>query len=257
MCYKTKVYFLFFSVILSFCLFGIIHAQSYITMSNISGEVLVKFSGETEWQVADEKMKLIEGDTVECGKDGSVILSWFEGNSVMLKPLTIFKISKLYRDPATNEYSVINLEIGKMTAKVKKLHLNSSFQVYTPSASAAVRGTLFHVAVDGNDTTFAVVEGKLEIIAQEVIRVLEENMQLVVMESIIPSFPEPISPELKMEINEDSGTMSEIAPTPAEKSQKGGSESSKQSADDEVQRSLLDMLDVKKGAINVEIIFEE
>jgi hypothetical protein len=99
-----------------------------------------------------------EGDHVLTRENSGLHLVLADGSSITLGPNSELTLSKI---GAGNEGSETFLELLKGTANaiVQKLKMGSSFEMKTPNAVAAVKGTEFEVSEDGSAGTVSVREG--------------------------------------------------------------------------------------------------
>jgi len=109
-------------------------------------EVLTKEAGQ--WIEASEGMKLAGGDKIRTGIDGILSITFSNGSIVTLKSDTEFEIHSLNisKDKKDIDYK-LKITMGKLRAIVEGLGDESSFEIETPTAVAAVRGTLFYINV--------------------------------------------------------------------------------------------------------------
>jgi hypothetical protein len=118
------------------------------TLSLMIGTVRFCPHGTEKWEDAIEGMKLSTGDRVRTGSDGMLSILFSNGSLVTLKPNTEFKIESLNisEDKADIDYR-LELTLGRLRAIVEKLDDESSFEIKTPTAVAAVRGTIYYLYV--------------------------------------------------------------------------------------------------------------
>ncbi|OGR44120.1 MAG: hypothetical protein A2X35_13055 [Elusimicrobia bacterium GWA2_61_42] len=129
-----------FSLILLAALCGQARA-AYIDMWR--GEVDLKRAGKTEWArlEGDEKVRLGNGDELRTARASTVEILMEDGTKVKLAPVSAFKMSSESKDAVS-----LGLYFGRVRSWVKKF--SKKFEVRTPSAVCAVRGTDFMVASD-------------------------------------------------------------------------------------------------------------
>ena len=102
----------------------------------------------TAWQPAKEGLQLSSGDKIRTGADGMASVSFANGSQIMLKPNTEFEVTSLSRSEDKNSIDYkLQLNMGKLRAMVEKLDSNSSFEIKTPTAVAAIRGTVYYLEV--------------------------------------------------------------------------------------------------------------
>ncbi len=139
------------------------------------GEAL--FFKDNAWRKLEVGSLLLERDRVKTGEASTVDIQI--GQSVVrVKENSEVLLSTIYRDSATGmESSTLDLSVGVVLAKPKKLMKGESFLVKTPTAVAGVRGTMFTVeTTEARDTRVAVLDGKVEVGKR--IMALEEAEQL-------------------------------------------------------------------------------
>lgn len=127
--------------------------------------VLTSYEGYIEIQKAgqDARERVISvpqtlrgGDRVHTYRKGSAVIQFKDGSQVRLGPYTIFTVEE-----DTPAKISINITLGRLWAVVAKVR-SREFQVQTPTAVAAVRGTTFGVEVLSQArTTVMVAEGQV------------------------------------------------------------------------------------------------
>ena len=112
---------------------------------------------------AELDMSLLPGDTVETGKDAQAEVTFDDSSAINLDPESRFGITELVKDSASGQRAVkTNLFSGELKAQIAKLAQNSTFEIESPTAVAAVRGTEFIVAYrPGQPTQVTVLVGRV------------------------------------------------------------------------------------------------
>ena len=107
------------------------------------GEVNLKKSGAAEWVplAGEEKVRLGNGDELRTARASTVEILMEDGSRVKLAPVSAFKMSSEGKDAVS-----LGLYFGRVRSWVKKF--SKKFEVRTPSAVCAVRGTDFMVSAD-------------------------------------------------------------------------------------------------------------
>jgi hypothetical protein len=107
------------------------------------GDVALKKSGAEGWARldTDDKTRLGNGDELRTGRASTVELLMEDGSRVKLAPVTFFKMASETKDAVS-----LGLYFGRARSWVKKF--SKKFEVRTPSAVCAVRGTDFMVSAD-------------------------------------------------------------------------------------------------------------
>lgn len=104
-------------------------------------------------------------DVIDTGQNGFVSIQFSSGSVINLQPDTEAKINRLNCQP-TDDSCVIGIETrrGKVTSNVlTRKDQPIDFRITTPYASAAVRGTIFHIQADPDDLVVGVTEGVVDL----------------------------------------------------------------------------------------------
>lgn len=158
-----------------------------------TGNVTVQ-SGSNSSTQATLGMYLQAGDTIDTGADATALITYSDGSSVQLQPdteLALSEISSNAQNGSTNisMYQLVGTTINRVAKLVSS---SSSYNVTTPSGSAAVRGTVFTVQVLASGVTDAAVsEGTVWMTAQGVTVTVGADQATVVNPGSTPSAPEP------------------------------------------------------------------
>lgn len=125
----------------------LIASDSTALVIAVEGSVLVTLNGKTDQVPLLVGDKLSVSDTVVT-KAGSAMVEFSDGSRLVLKPFSTVKMETLQYYPNSNVAKTrIELIKGQLKALVEKQRGgNSAYEVVTPAAVAAVRGTEFRVA---------------------------------------------------------------------------------------------------------------
>ncbi|MEE9335804.1 MAG: FecR family protein [Granulosicoccaceae bacterium] len=129
--------------------------KEFATIVFLKGEV--KRGGES----IERDAEVYINETLTTGDDGFVSMLFKSGSVINLQPNTNVKLVKL-NCLDDDESCVIEIEAdqGELTSDVKNsVKQPADFRITTPYASAAVRGTMFDVAVDKSGLGVGVTEG--------------------------------------------------------------------------------------------------
>lgn len=171
----------------------------------VSGNAVLKkaFGG----QVPAAKGELLyRGDRLETAEKATVDIAFDAqwNNTVRVEPATRVEIASGSPGPAR-----LDLEAGGLYAKLKRLPEGSSFEVRTPTALAAVRGTEYRTRfTEGRTDVYNFSDSSVYVYgvspggaADSQPRVLERDVKLTVVTSG-PQQPLPVSPEEAVEARE-------------------------------------------------------
>lgn len=131
-----------------------------VTVSALSGKVEVLPKDALNWQKAEIGIKLFEGDKIRTAEDGKAELTFKDGSFIRMKPNTTLGVLTVRQEVSTEvRHYNLELRVGEIMAEVQKLKKGSSFEVQTPTAVAAVRGTTYYMRtgtkiVDGVEKSF-------------------------------------------------------------------------------------------------------
>lgn len=166
-----------------------------LTMLSITeGDVYVMKSGTNTWVKARVSMNLDTGDTVRAGDDSKAVITFFDGSVIELEAGAIVNVIKLKAALDTGATAIrLRQEIGKTISRVKKfIDPASRYEVETPAATMAVRGSIVHVIVDEEGTTTVIFEkGSGWVMAQGVRRYVPEGWQCTTILGKPPGFVVP------------------------------------------------------------------
>lgn len=121
-------------------------------ITDLNGTVEIKTSS-ADWMPAQKGMILNAGDTIRT-KPGSWAVVNLDGNgetaSVEVKENSQMRLAELFADKqAATESTLLDLALGQILVKAKKLHSEKSrFEIKTPTSIVGVRGTTFSVSVE-------------------------------------------------------------------------------------------------------------
>ncbi len=135
-------------------------------IQSLTGQVEVKRKTDAQWVPALVGMRLIERDEIRAYAGASAVLDLSDGSTLFVAENSRIVVTKLEVDPKTNARQVLfHLVVGKVRAVVADAAITlvrarqSNFAISTPTAVAAVRGTLYEVSYhpDRNVMTVAVL----------------------------------------------------------------------------------------------------
>ncbi len=138
-------------------------AESIAIISDFKGGCSVKQAAASGWQSVSFGMPVYEGDEFKTDAGSFVEITFDDATLVRLDENANLKVAELKRDIKTGiAKTIFNLTIGKMLAIVDKLiNPESSFEVHTKSAVAAVKGTQLGVNGDEEGSTLGVFDGSV------------------------------------------------------------------------------------------------
>jgi hypothetical protein len=169
-------------------------ASLYCVLTELTGNIQLLQAGSNTWADAKLGMYLQAGDTINTGPNGTALLTFSDGSSVQLQINTELDLSELSANAQNGSTNISMAQLAGTTINrvAKLINTNSSYEISTPTGSAAVRGTEFTIQVltDGTTAT-AVSEGTVWMTAQGVTVSIGANQASVVNPGSPPSSPEP------------------------------------------------------------------
>ncbi len=135
----------------------------------VSGEVWIRPNGQTRLLKLAPGQALGVGDEVRVGA-GRAEIRFADGSRLTLAPNSVVIFNALTRYANTGMVDTrLRLNKGHSRNQVNPLHSpGGRYEISTPNAIAAVRGTDFRLAYTGNATHLAVEEGTVELSASGV-----------------------------------------------------------------------------------------
>jgi hypothetical protein len=164
-------------------------ARTPAFISFLEGDAQIKKAGTADWIKAKINEPLATGDVVKSGMNSKVSVTFFDGSVIDLKPETQIKIEELQQGQSKS--IKLKQEIGATLSKVEKLVDSASrYEIETPAAVAAVRGSqmIVEVEIDGT-TSVGNVEGSISVTAQGVEVPVPEGKHSTVVPGSIPGQP--------------------------------------------------------------------
>ena len=139
-------------------------------MRNDAGRIeLARVEGDVQSKGESIKTgaRVSPGDELKTGKDGYVTIRLADGSTLALQPGSTMAIESLRKSPlAPSADALFSLKNGRIEASVEKRSASGArFEVRTPIAVAAVRGTRFRVSADEEKRTATseVIEGSVQV----------------------------------------------------------------------------------------------
>ncbi len=119
-------------------------AMAEIIVGDVNGRVEIMKPGSSAWEPVSTGDSLTRNSTISTGFNSRVQLKVNEASQVDLKPMTRLKIEEAVAQSGGDQTTRLFMGSGRIRASVKRNEGSSHmFQVRTPVATAAVRGTGF------------------------------------------------------------------------------------------------------------------
>jgi hypothetical protein len=127
----------------------------FAEVTKLTGRVEALRKGQGQWSPTAVGARLADGDEVRAHRGGSAELTLLDGSTVIVAENSRLVVRQIDFDPQTRtRNSLFHLVAGKVRASVSPAATTlvrarqSNFSISTPTAVAAVRGTLYEVTYD-------------------------------------------------------------------------------------------------------------
>jgi len=189
------------------------------TVISKQGQAQVLHEGEREWKDLLLRSKVYEKDTIETKENSKVKILFLDESLMNLGEKSKMEITEQTYEPGKKRVSLYNLMSGKVRVLVGKISGEESrFEVKTPTALAAVRGTELFVWVKSATITqvFAVsVEPGKEVVVENlqipgVTVTVSENFTTLVEAGAPPTAPTPATVEEIKQLFNDTNVSGDI-----------------------------------------------
>jgi len=152
------------------------------TVTFIKGDVKFKTQEEETWRQLHLKDTVREGSGISTGEESAVEITFEDGASFFLRSNTALELRAANRKAEDHIIRKLFLKAGRSISRLKKaLGKESRFEIQTPSAVAAAKGTEFRASVDDKEATRTeVMKGTIGVEAmQKKVEVMEGEGTLV------------------------------------------------------------------------------
>jgi uncharacterized repeat protein (TIGR01451 family) len=153
-------------------------------------------AGTDTWHEATLGTTLQPGDTIKTGGSSKAEITFFEGSTIELEASAEIVVSEIgVKDTGSTTIRLTQL-LGKTISRVKKLTDSaSSYEIETPAAIAAVRGSTMVVTVATDGATVVANEhGDIRVIVDGTEYIIHEGMKRTIIPGQPPGPEVPINP---------------------------------------------------------------
>jgi hypothetical protein len=138
------------------------HQPKPASVKSVTGSAQIKRARKSLFKPLKDQMKIRVGDEVATRK-GSVSIEFADGSTIRLDEDSNLIFNKLSHFGKTGMVDTrLRLKRGSLSTQVTPLVKGSRYEITTPSAVAAVRGTEFRISTKENETKVEVIEGSVE-----------------------------------------------------------------------------------------------
>lgn len=128
----------------------------------LEGMAQIKKASSSRFETLKPQMLIRVGDEVAT-RDGNIVIEFADGSTIRLEKNSNLVFNKLSHFGKTGMVDTrLRLKNGSLTTDIPPLVKGSRYEIQTPSAVAAVRGTEFRLHSSENETRLEVIEGVVE-----------------------------------------------------------------------------------------------
>lgn len=138
---------------------------------SVTGQVEIETSSTQQPEKLSSRQLLNIGDTITTLENGSALIQFADGSTLLIQPNSKVKFNTLSSYGQTGMVDTqLRLQQGRVETKVTPLRDPASrYEITTPAAVAAVRGTEFRVAYKATQESMGseVIEGAVNVAAED------------------------------------------------------------------------------------------
>jgi hypothetical protein len=133
-------------------------------ISFVVGDVKTMKSEKKDWKKVTFDQALAAGEKVKSTEDSRAEIAFSDGSIIRVDANTQLTIEDLKKDSKAGLTATGKVWSGKVWANVNKVSKKSKFELESPTAVAAVRGTVYRMSVlPDNTTKVAVYQGEVKV----------------------------------------------------------------------------------------------
>lgn len=141
-----------------------------------TGQVEVQKPMKEDWGKALFNQPLLSGQKVKTQDDSRAEIGFADGSIIRIDSNSKLDIVDAKKDKAGAQSATTKVWSGKVWANVNKMSKKTKFQIESPTAVAAVRGTVYRMAVSDDKTTkIAVYSGEVAVDNKPMVKFMEEK----------------------------------------------------------------------------------
>lgn len=151
------------------------------TAEFVKGDVLTRSSKDKNWQWLNTDDKIDAGSALKTGDDSELTVRFSDGTSFSMRENTELSINQSLEGPL-HLLRKLSLKSGKVISRIRQATGRASrYEIETPSALAAVRGTSYRVSLDEqNNTRIESLEHDIAISTQTDELLLKEGSGVII-----------------------------------------------------------------------------
>jgi hypothetical protein len=134
-------------------------------ISFVVGDVKTQKAEKNDWKKVTFDQPLAAGEKVKSTEDARAEIAFSDGSIIRVDANTQLAIDELKKDSKKGLTATGKVWSGKVWANVNKVSKKSKFELESPTAVAAVRGTIYRMSVmPDSSTKVAVYQGEVKVV---------------------------------------------------------------------------------------------
>jgi len=161
---------------------GLVSGQLIAKTSSIAkitfytGEVQVQKPMKDDWGKALFNQPLLSGQKVKTQDESRAEIGFADGSIIRIDSNSKLDIVDAKKEKSGAQTATAKVWSGKVWANVNKMSKKTKFQIESPTAVAAVRGTVYRMAVSDDKTTkIAVYSGEVAVDNKPIVKFMEQK----------------------------------------------------------------------------------
>ena len=136
------------------------------------GDVDIQECGKTDWDDAELEQSTYEKDKLKTQEESRCEVTLSDQKILRIGEKTVFEILR-----ESDGNTKVGVKSGKMWMNIRSLVEKEQFEVATPTAVAAIRGTVYRISCDANHSSYRVYDGSVAVTPfKEDGKTLEDSM---------------------------------------------------------------------------------
>jgi hypothetical protein len=161
---------------------GMVSGQLIAKTSSIAkitfytGQVEVQKAMKNDWSKALFNQSLLSGQKVKTQEESRAEIGFADGSIIRIDGNSKLDIIDAKKEKSGAQTATAKVWSGKVWANVNKMSKKTKFQLESPTAVAAVRGTVYRMAVSDDQTTkIAVYSGEVAVDNKPIVKFMEQK----------------------------------------------------------------------------------
>ena len=170
-------------------------------LKSVIGEIRVIPAGGGQMRLLEAGDPLQSGDILRTGPDTNAVLRFLDGSEFVLRQNSELSLEQINAFTDTGMVDTrMYLQKGRVNGEVPPTSgAATRFQIRTPAAQTAVRGTGYRVSYDDKTTRTEVLSGQVDLTSRGVTRRIRANFGAAALDGQTPQRPRELLPPASLE----------------------------------------------------------